>query len=82
VSISAQEANGSVRIDIADNGPGIPDEQKEHLFGWDEPSPADIGMGVGFAIVNLLVERYGGSVRIGDNQPTGTVVTVELPIQD
>jgi signal transduction histidine kinase len=82
VSISAREANGSVLVDIADNGPGIPDEQKEHLFGWDEPSPADIGMGVGFAIVNLLVERYGGAVHLEDNQPTGTVVTVELPTED
>ena len=69
-------------VRIADDGPGIPDRQKEALFTWREPKGGDVGMGVGLAMVTVLVDRYGGRVRLEDNDPTGTVAFVELDRAD
>jgi len=71
-----------VTIRIADNGPGIPDERKERVFGRGEQGLESAGTGVGLYLVDTLVERYGGSVRIEDNTPCGAVVVLTLPTAD
>lgn len=76
VSLTVDEETAVVRI--ADNGPGLPEEHKDSLFAWEEPAGGEIGMGVGLAIVNVLIDRYGGEIWMEDNQPTGTVAYVEL----
>ncbi|MBW4055280.1 MAG: HAMP domain-containing protein [Proteobacteria bacterium] len=65
-------------ISISDDGPGIPTEDKSHLF---EPyfSTKKSGTGLGLAIVNSIVTDHGGFVRIRDNIPHGAVFVVELP---
>ncbi|MDD2272618.1 MAG: ATP-binding protein, partial [Desulfuromonadaceae bacterium] len=67
-----------VTISIADDGPGIPPEDKPRLF---EPyfSTKKSGTGLGLAIVNSIVTDHGGFVRIRDNMPHGAVFVVELP---
>jgi two-component system nitrogen regulation sensor histidine kinase NtrY len=67
-----------IRIEIADNGPGIPDEDKTRLF---EPnfSTKKSGMGLGLTIVNSIVDDHGGRIRVQDNQPRGAKFVVELP---
>lgn len=76
ISLTADEETAVVQI--ADNGPGIPDEYQESLFTWEEPTGGKIGMGVGLAIVNVLVDRYGGHVWVEKNDPTGTIMSVEF----
>lgn len=76
VSVTADAETAVVRI--ADNGPGISDARKESLFEWDEPDGGDAETGVGLAIVTVLVDRYDGTVRLEDDDPTGTVAHVEL----
>lgn len=76
VSVTVDTEKAVVRI--ADNGPGMPDDHKDSLFDWEESSRADIGMGVGLAIVTALVDRYDGRIWVEDNEPTGTAVYVEL----
>lgn len=63
---------------IADNGPGIPPEDKPRLF---EPyfSTKKTGTGLGLAIVNSVVSDHNGFVRVRDNQPRGASFVVELP---
>lgn len=63
---------------IADNGPGIPPEDKPRLF---EPyfSTKKSGTGLGLAIVNSVVSDHNGFVRVRDNQPRGACFVVELP---
>ncbi|WP_255190833.1 sensor histidine kinase [Natronobeatus ordinarius] len=61
---------------VADNGPGIMDRYKERVF---EPARGDDG-GLGLYLVDSLVTDYGGSVSLEDNEPRGTIVTVELPL--
>ena len=66
-----------IRIEIADNGPGIPDEDKTRLF---EPnfSTKKSGMGLGFTIVNTIVDDHGGRIRSQDNRPRGAKFVIEL----
>lgn len=90
-SVAAMEEHGNIvlatqfddvlkmaTISIADDGPGIPPEDKPRLF---EPyfSTKKSGTGLGLAIVNSIVTDHGGFVRIRDNMPHGAIFVVELP---
>ncbi len=67
------------RIEVADNGHGIPGKVKERLF---EPyySTKQDGTGLGLSIVQRIIADHYGYVRVVDNQPAGTRVIVELPV--
>jgi PAS domain S-box-containing protein len=80
ITVSATVDDGAVRIRVADNGPGIPDDQKEQIFEEGEKGLDSEGTGLGLYLVRTLVERYGGVVRVEDNQPTGSVFVVALPL--
>ena len=66
-------------LHVADNGPGIPADVRLRIF---EPyfSTRKSGTGLGLAIAHTIVSEHGGTIRCRDNQPTGTVFTVELPL--
>lgn len=72
----------SVRIRVADNGPGIPEDQRDRIFESDEKGLDSTGTGMGLYLVTNLVDMYDGSVWIEDNEPRGTVFVVELPTTD
>ncbi len=67
-----------VRIDIADDGSGIPSEDKDKLF-LPYFSKKKGGTGLGLAIVDKIITDHGGNIRISDREPKGTVFTIELP---
>ncbi|MCL5063314.1 MAG: ATP-binding protein [Nitrospiraceae bacterium] len=79
IDISAKMNENSVIIDIADTGPGISDEEKEKLFIPYFSKRKD-GTGLGLAIANKIVTDHGGRILIRDNNPRGSVFTVEIPI--
>lgn len=68
-----------VRIELADNGAGIPDEDKIRLF---EPnfSTKKTGMGLGLTIVSTIVADHNGMIRVQDNRPQGAKFIIELPV--
>jgi PAS domain S-box-containing protein len=75
----ATDANDEwVRVSIADNGPGIPQAQKRSIFGKGEKGLDSESTGMGLYLVETLVDNYGGEVRVDDNEPEGSVFTVEL----
>ena len=82
VTVSARVFDGSVRVSVADNGPGIPDDHKEQIFQEGQKGLESGGTGVGLYLVKTLVDKYGGDVWIEDNEPTGSVFTVELSLAD
>ena len=79
VTTKLRPALHSAVIEIADNGEGIPREYRNRLF---EPyfSTKRRGTGLGLAIVNRIVQDHNGYIRIRDNEPRGTVVSIELPL--
>lgn len=82
VTIRAGDGDGVVLLRVADNGPGVPEEAKAQIFGESERGLESEGTGMGLFLVQSLVERYGGSVWVEDNEPTGAVFVVELPMAE
>ncbi|XGI84191.1 PAS domain S-box protein [Halorutilales archaeon Cl-col2-1] len=78
VEISAEETDGDVVVSIADNGPGVPDSQKEEIFGRGEKGLESGGTGIGLYLVQTLVDSYNGEVWVEDNVPEGSVFKVKL----
>lgn len=70
--------HASVRIVVADNGPGIPPEERDKLF-MPYYSTKKRGSGLGLAIVRRIVAEHGGTIEVGQNVPTGTQFTIDLP---
>jgi len=71
-------ASGMVRVIVRDNGPGISTTAREKLF-MPYFSTKRRGSGLGLAIVRRIVVEHGGSIEVGDNTPSGTTFTIELP---
>jgi two-component system nitrogen regulation sensor histidine kinase NtrY len=67
-----------VKIEVADNGKGIPPDDKMRLF---EPyfSTKKHGTGLGLAIVNTIISDHNGYIRVEDREPRGTKFVLELP---
>ena len=85
VRVSASAASGSVRIAVADNGPGIPREHlrrvTERFYRVDEARSRESGgTGLGLAIVKHIVERHKGALDLRSTVGKGTEVTVTLPV--
>jgi len=76
VVISRQEEMCEVRI--ADNGSGIPDDIKETIFEERFRHGDTSQTGLGLHIVKKAMEKYGGRVYAGDNEPKGTVFTLRF----
>ncbi|OLE21766.1 MAG: hypothetical protein AUG44_26600 [Actinobacteria bacterium 13_1_20CM_3_71_11] len=79
---AANGSSGSVRLDIADRGIGIPDADKAHVFETFHRAGAHVGYagtGLGLAICRRIVERHGGGISIADNPGGGTRFQVTLP---
>lgn len=71
---------GIARLEVADNGCGIPPEVKDRLF---EPyfSTKKEGTGLGLAIVATVVADHQAFIRVRDNQPRGSRFIIELPVR-
>jgi nitrogen fixation/metabolism regulation signal transduction histidine kinase len=78
VEASHDEANGIVRVSVADNGPGLPAGDRTKLF-MPYYSTKGRGSGLGLAIVRRIIAEHGGNIEAGDNHPHGTRFTIELP---
>ncbi|MFD1586452.1 PAS domain S-box protein [Halorientalis brevis] len=66
VTVSATVGADTVTVEIADNGPGVPDEQKEAIFGKGEKGLDSSGTGLGLYLVRTLIESYGGDIWVAD----------------
>ena len=78
VEVGCRAANGTVRISVADDGPGIPEAQRDHIFGRSRDGLDDPAAGLGLYLVDQLVDSYTGDIWVEDNEPTGSVFVVEL----
>jgi two-component system nitrogen regulation sensor histidine kinase NtrY len=70
----------SFQVEISDQGPGIPQEDREKMF-LPYFSTKRRGTGLGLAIVNRIISDHDGSVRFEDNSPRGSRFVIELPVR-
>lgn len=85
VVLAARREGSRVIVEVRDDGPGIPPDQREHLF---EPftrvdpsrSREDGGLGLGLAIVHRIVAAHGGDVRIDDAPEGGASLVTSWPV--
>jgi signal transduction histidine kinase len=80
VTVSAHRADGHLHLHVADTGRGIPAEARDKLF-LPYFSTKGRGTGLGLAIVHRIVIDHGGSIRVEDNRPHGTVFALDLPVR-
>ncbi len=83
VDVTVSVAGADVVLTVSDDGPGIPEADRERVFDrfarLDEARARDAGgTGLGLPIVRELARSHGGSVSLGDAEP-GLVVEVRLP---
>lgn len=83
VSMSRNE-HGGFRIEIADDGPGIADDEKPKVFEpfYRTAAARDTdrqGMGLGLSIARSIILAHGGTIELCDRQPCGLIVLVSLP---
>ncbi|SFP04186.1 MULTISPECIES: ATP-binding protein [Halolamina] len=79
VTVSVSTSPDAVEVRVADNGPGIPEAERDLLF---ETTTGKTDHGIGLTIVARLVDRYGGEVELTETGPDGSVFTVTLPRAD
>jgi signal transduction histidine kinase len=84
VHLQLRTSPESYELRVSDNGVGMPDTEQQQvfeLFYRAAPTRA-AGLGVGLAVVKLLVEQSGGSLAIGSGEGEGTTVVAVLPRYD
>lgn len=87
IAISARREGGMVRVEIADTGPGIPEQARAKLFDMfftagSAGGDARRGLGLGLALCRSIVEAHGGSIGVRPNQPHGSVFFFTLQAED
>ena len=78
VELSIQEvSDGTVELSVADDGPGIPEREREVLAAGTE-TQLEHGQGIGLWFVNWAVTQLGGEIQFRENNPQGSLITVRL----
>jgi len=81
ITISVEQGETQVRLIVADNGPGIPEDQRGHAlkrFTRLETSRSRPGSGLGLSLVAAVARLHGGGIALEDNRP-GLRVVITLP---
>lgn len=80
VKLNARKENNGLVISVEDNGPGIPEGEREKIFEPFYRKNSDIpGTGMGLAIVKKIVETHGGRVWVDPAFASGTRILIRVP---
>ena len=87
ILLRAEKQGTMVAVSIADDGPGIPEEAKAHLFDMfytasQGKSDNRRGLGLGLSLCRSIVSAHGGDITVSDNHPHGAVFTFTLPLEE
>ena len=84
IILSGTRRKDWVEISVSDDGPGIPDEAKKHLFDLfytaEQGKPDSMrGLGLGLHLCQSIVNAHGGTITVSDHAPSGTTFRFTLP---
>jgi len=87
VLLSAQIVNEKLEIRVQDSGPGIPEDELDHIFDRfyrSDPSRQrdEGGSGLGLAIARAIVEKHNGRIWAESRPGEGTTIVIHLPVKD
>jgi heavy metal sensor kinase len=86
IQVSLDQAGPGYRLSITDNGAGIPEEIRPHIFerfyrgeASRARTGADNGAGLGLALARRIAQIHGGDVMLQSSSPSGSTFTISLP---
>ena len=84
IEIGWKQEGKLIYISVADNGPGIPDQAKPHIFDMFYSASNQIAdsrrsMGLGLALCKSIVNAHGGEIVVSDHKPHGSIFTFSVP---
>jgi two-component system sensor histidine kinase KdpD len=87
ISINTYVKNKEVITDISDNGPGIDDTEKPHIFDMFYTANTKIvdshrSLGLGLALCRSIINAHGGEISVLNNHPVGTIFRFTLPVEE
>ncbi|MBP3894794.1 MAG: DUF4118 domain-containing protein [Atopobiaceae bacterium] len=87
ITISSRREGDMVAVEVADDGPGVSDADKEQvfdLFYTTGAKGADVGrsVGLGLSLCRSVVQAHGGTIRVEDAQPHGARFIFTLPAEE
>ena len=84
IEVSTRWEESMAVFTVADDGPGIPDQEKKQIFqmfytGSTAVADSRRSLGLGLSLCKSIVTAHGGTISVSDNQPVGTVFTFTIP---
>ena len=87
ICIQSSQAENEAVVIVRDNGPGIPDDVKPHVFemfytGQNKVADGRRGLGLGLALCKSIIEAHHGRITLTDNEPSGCCFSIYLPLKE
>ena len=87
IEVTTEKKGEWVCVSVSDNGNGITDEMKEKIFdmfytGTGQASDSRRGLGLGLFLVKAIIQAHGGTIRVKDGKPDGTIFTFRLKAEE
>ena len=87
IFIRGTKTDGKAQISVEDNGPGIPEEMKTHIFemfytGKTTVADSHRSLGLGLALCHSIIEAHEGTLVLTDHDPHGCNFTFTLPLSE
>lgn len=84
INISAYAKNSNIVVDVSDDGPGIPEQNKAQVFemfftGQNQIADSHRSLGLGLALCRTILAAHKGTLTLRDNEPHGCIFSFELP---
>ena len=87
ICIRGTKTDGKAQISVEDNGPGIPEEMKQHIFemfytGKTTVADSHRSLGLGLALCHSIIEAHNGTLTLTEHEPHGCNFTFTLPLSE
>jgi signal transduction histidine kinase len=81
IHLISRLTDSSWRLEVRDNGPGIPEEIRGRLFEAFSSHGKSNGTGLGLALAKQFIEQHAGTITVVTGPGQGTAFTLELPLE-